>query len=182
MQPHRREDYCTKVTAVTPDSNCPIPIFLDFLHTIFAGDNELIDYIQIVLGYCLTGETREHAMFFGYGTGANGKSVLLSTVAGIMGDYCKSVHADTFTITGSNQHPTDVAGLVGARLVKCPEVEQGRRRAEAKIKQLTGGDKISARFALAWLEPNTLFFQGYFKLIHRCVQVSFPKSFRPASR
>jgi putative DNA primase/helicase len=142
----RRLDYCTKVAAVDADENCPIPIFLNFLDTIFAGDTELIDYIQKVLGYCLTGETREHAMFFGYGTGANGKSVLLSTVAGIMNDYCKTAHADTFTITGSNQHPTDVAGLMGARLVICPEVEQGRRWAETKIKSLTGGDKISARF------------------------------------
>jgi len=142
----RRLDYCTKVTAVNGDENCAIPIFTKFLETIFAGDTELIDYIQKVLGYCLTGETREHAMFFGYGTGANGKFVLLSTVAGIMHDYCKTAHADTFTITGSNQHPTDVAGLMGARLVICPEVEQGRRWAEAKIKQLTGGDKISARF------------------------------------
>ena len=144
LQPHRREDYCTKITAVSPGGACPM--FLDFLHTIFAGDNQLIDYIQIVLGYCLMGDIREHAMFFGYGTGANGKGVLLSTVAGIMGDYCKTAHADTFTITGSNQHPTDVAGLMGARLVICPEVEQGRRWAEAKIKGLTGGDKISARF------------------------------------
>jgi putative DNA primase/helicase len=143
--PHRREDYCTKITAVSADRECPIPIFLHFLDTIFAGDTELVNYIQTVLGYCLTGETREHAMFFGYGTGANGKSVLLSTVAGIMGDYAKTAHVDTFTITGSNQHPTDVAGLMGARLVICPEVEQGRRWAEAKIKSLTGGDRISAR-------------------------------------
>jgi putative DNA primase/helicase len=146
--PHRREDYCTKITAVSADGKCPIPIFLHFLDTIFAKDKKLIDYIQTVLGYCLTGETREHAMFFGYGTGANGTSVLLSTVAGIMGDgYCKTAHADTFTITGSNQHPTDIAGLMGARLVICPEVEQGRRWAESKIKSLTGGDRISARLA-----------------------------------
>jgi putative DNA primase/helicase len=143
---HRREDYCTKITAVSSDAKCPIPIFLAFLDTIFARDKALISYIQKVLGYCLTGDTREHALFFGYGTGANGKGVLLSTVAGIMNTYCVSAHPDTFTVTGSNQHPTDVAGLMGARLVICPEVEQGRRWAEAKIKSLTGGDRISARF------------------------------------
>jgi putative DNA primase/helicase len=143
FHPHRREDYCTKITSVAPGGACPM--FLGFLKTIFAGDHELIDYLQKVFGYCLTGEIREHAMFFGYGTGANGKGVLLSTIAGIMGDYCKTAHVDTFTITGSNQHPTDVAGLMGARLVICPEVEQGRRWAEAKIKGLTGGDRISAR-------------------------------------
>jgi putative DNA primase/helicase len=124
--------------------NCPI--FLEFLNRIFAGDKDLIAYIQKAIGYCLTGDIREHAMFFGYGTGANGKSVLLSTVAGTMGSYCKTAHQDTFTTTGVTQHPTDVAGLIGARLVICGKVEQGRRWAEAKIKSLTGGDRISARF------------------------------------
>jgi putative DNA primase/helicase len=146
LREHRGFDYITKITEIGPDENMAIPIFLGFLDTIFAKDKELIGYIQKVLGYCLTGDTREHAMFFGYGTGANGKGVLLSTVAGIMSEYCKTAHVDTFTITGSDQHPTDVAGLMGARLVICPEIEQGRRWAEAKIKSLTGGDKISARF------------------------------------
>jgi putative DNA primase/helicase len=144
LQPHRREDYCTKLTAVTPGGECPL--FLEFLNKIFKEDNDLINYIQKVLSYCLTGDTSLHAMFFGYGTGANGKSVLLSTVSNILGDYCKSAHIDTFTITGAAQHPTDVAGLMGARLVICSEVEQGRRWAESKIKELTGGDRIAARF------------------------------------
>jgi putative DNA primase/helicase len=146
LREHRRLDYITKLAEAGMDGGCPTPIFTAFLTTIFAGDKELVWYVQKVLGYCLTGETREHAMFFGYGTGANGKSVLLSTVAGIMSNYCKIAHVDTFTITGSDQHPTDVAGFMGARLVICPEIEQGRRWAEAKIKSLTGGDKISARF------------------------------------
>jgi putative DNA primase/helicase len=144
LRPHSRDDYCTKITAVSPGGNCPM--FREFLNRIFAGDKDLIAYIQTALGYCLTGDIREHAMFFGYGTGANGKGVLLSTVAGVMGSYCKTAHQDTFTTTGGTQHPTDVAGLIGARLVICGEVEQGRRWAEAKIKSLTGGDRISARF------------------------------------
>jgi putative DNA primase/helicase len=158
-EPHadRRLDYCTKVAAVDPDEHCPIPIFLAFLDRIFARERELIGYVQKVLGYCLTGSTREHAMFFGYGTGANGKGVLLQTVAGIMNTYCKTAHVDTFTITNSNQHPTDLAGLMGARLVICSEVEQGRRWAEAKIKSLTGGDKIAARFMRQFFEYTPQF-------------------------
>jgi putative DNA primase/helicase len=84
-RPHIPEDYITKITAVAPKGDCPR--FLAFLDRITGGDSELVSYIQRVLGYGLTGLTREHALFFGYGTGANGKSVLLSTVAGILGDY-----------------------------------------------------------------------------------------------
>jgi putative DNA primase/helicase len=143
--PHAATDYATKMVAVDPlPSKCPL--FTRFLTEIFKEDLQLIGYIQKVFGYGLTGDTREHAMFFGHGKGANGKGVLLSTIAGIMGDYCKTANADTFTITNSTQHPTDIASLMGARLVICPEVEQGRRWAEAKIKSLTGGDRISARF------------------------------------
>jgi putative DNA primase/helicase len=83
-RPHRREDYATKITAAAPGEACPN--LMEFLQTIFAGDQELIDYIQKVFGYALTGDTREHALFFFHGTGANGKSVLVSTIAGILGD------------------------------------------------------------------------------------------------
>jgi putative DNA primase/helicase len=141
---HRREDYITKSTAVAPGGDCPL--FRKFLDTIFDGDCDLIDYVQKVLGYCLTGETREHALFFLYGTGANGKSVLLSTVSGLLDRYCKTAGFETFAASSSPGHPTDIAGLRGARLVICSEVEQGRRWAESKIKSLTGGDRIEARF------------------------------------
>ena len=143
-RPHRAEDYITKITAVGPLGDCPL--FLAFLDRITGGDNELASYLQRLLGYGLTGLTREHALFFGYGTGANGKSVLLSTVAGILGDYHRSAPIDTFTATNGDRHPTDLAGLRGARLVTATETEEGRRWAESRIKQLTGGDTVSARF------------------------------------
>jgi putative DNA primase/helicase len=85
-------------------------------------------------------------MLFFYGTGANGKSVLISTISGILGGYRRVAPIDTFTVTGLPQHSTDMAGLQGARLVTAIETEDGRRWAEAKIKALTGGDKITARF------------------------------------
>ena len=134
----------TKIAAVGPGGDCPR--FLAFLDRILGGDAELVAYIRRVLGYGLTGLTREHALFFGYGTGANGKSVLLSTVAGIMGDYHRSAPIETFTASNGDSHPTDLAGLRGARLVTATETEEGRRWAESRIKQLTGGDTVSARF------------------------------------
>jgi P4 family phage/plasmid primase-like protien len=79
-------------------------------------------------------------------TGANGKSVLLSTVAGILGDYHKTAPIETFTASNVDRHPTDLAMLRGARLVTATETEEGRQWAESRIKSLTGGDRVSARF------------------------------------
>jgi putative DNA primase/helicase len=102
--------------------------------------------LQRVFGYCLTGSTREHALFFFYGTGANGKSVLINIISWILGDYQRMAPMETFTVTQNDRHPTELAWLQGRRLVTAVETEEGRRWADAKIKQLTGGDKISARF------------------------------------
>jgi putative DNA primase/helicase len=114
-----------------------------------------------VLGYGLTGLTREHALFFGYGTGANGKSVLLSTVAGILGEYHKTAPIETFTASNADRHPTDLASLRGARLVTATETEEGRRWAESRIKQLTGGDTVAARF----MRQDFFEYRPAFKLI-----------------
>ena len=102
-----------------------------------------------MFGYCITGSTREHGLFFFYGTGANGKSVLLNTVSGILGDYHRTAPIETFTASSVDRHPTELAGLQGRRLVTAIETEEGRRWAESRIKALTGGDKISARFMRA---------------------------------
>src|SRR5262249_11103413 len=110
-------------------------------------DTELAAFIQRMLGYALTGSTQEQCLFFLFGRGANGKSVLVSTVSGIFGDgYHTTAAIETFTTSASDRHPTELAGLRGARLVTAIETEEGRKWAEAKIKNLTGGDKIAARF------------------------------------
>lgn len=146
IRPQCPTDYLTKITAVAPDANCPTPTWLTFLKRIFAEDDTLIAYLQRVFGYSLTGSTQEHSMFFGYGTGSNGKSVLLETVAGIMGDYHTTAPIETFTAASGDRHPTELARLVGARLVTAAETESGRRWAESRIKTLTGGDRVAARF------------------------------------
>jgi putative DNA primase/helicase len=99
-----------------------------------------------VSGYSLTGSTREHKLFFGYGTGANGKSVFLTTLRGVLGSYAAVAAMETFTATQNEQHPCDLAMLRGARLVVAQETEGGKRWAESRIKLMTGGDAISARF------------------------------------
>ena len=110
------------------------------------GDAGLIRFIQQFLGYCLTGITREHALLFIFGPGGNGKTVLLETMVGILGDYAQTAAMDTFVASRHDRHPTELAALRGARLVAAAETEQGRAWNETKIKQLTGGDSIAARF------------------------------------
>lgn len=140
------EEGITKVTAVAPAPAATCPTFHRFLSEATGGDRELIRFLQQWAGYSLTGDTREHALAFGYGPGGNGKSVFLNTIVGIMGDYAVTAPGDTFTASMTDRHPTDLAMLRGARLVAASETEQGRTWAESRIKQLTGGDPISARF------------------------------------
>ncbi len=144
MRPHERADRMTKITTATPSGDCPI--WRQFIDEVTGGDKELQSYLQRMVGYALTGSTQEHALFFLYGTGANGKSVFVNTLATILGDYATNAPMDTFMETRTDRHPTDMAGLRGARFVAAIETEQGKRWAESKLKNLTGGDKISARF------------------------------------
>lgn len=140
----RREDYSTKKTGAEPGGDCPR--WQQFLAEITNGDDDLRAYFQRMAGYCLTGVTTEHVMFFAYGTGANGKSVFINTLAGVWGDYAVTAPMETFMASRNERHPTDIAMLRGARLVVAQEIEAGHRWAESKIKTLTGGDRISARF------------------------------------
>ena len=144
FRPHRREDYMTKMANASPGTHCPT--WHTFLSDVTAGDVDLQQYLARVAGYALTGVTTEHVMFFLYGTGANGKSVFLNTLASVWGDYATHAPIDAFMETRGDRHPTDLAKLRGARLVIATEVGEGRRWDEAKIKALTGGDTISARF------------------------------------
>jgi putative DNA primase/helicase len=143
-RPHDPADHLTKTAAVSPAGDCPG--WLGHLDKVTAGDVELQGFLKRLLGYSLTGSTMAHALFFLFGTGANGKSVVIETVAGILGDYHTAAPIETFTASTSERHPTELAGLRGARLVTAVETEEGRRWAESRIKTLTGGDRISARF------------------------------------
>ena len=144
MRPHERTDRMTKITTATPGGDCQT--WRQFIDEVTGGDKELEFYLQRMVGYALTGSTQEHALFFLYGTGANGKSVFVNTLATILGDYATNAPMDTFMETRTDRHPTDMAGLRGARFVAAIETEQSKRWAESKLKNLTGGDKISARF------------------------------------
>jgi putative DNA primase/helicase len=140
-----RAHYRTKSTAVDPVAG-DCASWRRFLGEITRQNRELQDYLQRVAGYALTGSTQEHALFFLYGTGANGKGVFLNTLRGIWQDFGAVAPMATFCEARTERHPTDLAMLRGARLVIAQETGEGRYWDEAKIKALTGGDPIAARF------------------------------------
>lgn len=162
VSPNDPAHHMTKVTAVAPAQGAlDAPIFFAFLERITGGDRDLQAFLQRMCGYMLTGDTSAQALFFAYGTGANGKSVFIDTIAAILGDYHSTAPIETFTEKGGDGHPTELARLRGARLVTAVETEQGRRWAESRIKALTGGDRIAARF----MRQDFFEFEPQFKLL-----------------
>jgi putative DNA primase/helicase len=142
----RPSDYITKkASCCCAEPGTPHPVWTGFLERI-APDPELRAFLQRFIGYSLTGATTEHKFVFAYGTGANGKSTFINTVAAILGDYATVADVGTFIAAAGERHPTDVAKLHGYRLVVAQETEKGRRWDETKIKSMTGGDKMTARF------------------------------------
>ncbi|CAN2533036.1 hypothetical+protein [Methylocapsa aurea] len=146
LRPSDPGDNITKSTTATPADRADCPRWIAFLHEATGNDDELIRFLQQWCGYSITGSIREHALVFLHGGGGEGKSTFLNTVSDILGSYATTAPMDTFTASRSDKHPTDLAMLRGARLVTASETEEGRSWAEARIKQMTGGDPISARF------------------------------------
>ena len=150
----------TKHASVAPAAVADCPLWRRFLAEATDCDEEMVGFLQRWCGYCLTGDTREHALIFLYGPGGNGKSVFLNIVAGLMGDYATTASMDTFTATRGDKHPTELAMLRGARMVSASETEEGRAWAESRIKSMTGGDPITARF----MRQDFFTYQPQFKL------------------
>ena len=137
------------------------PRWCAFLAQVTDGDADLQAYLQRVVGYCLTGSVREHVLFFVYGTGANGKSVFVNSISRLLGDYAVDINTEMLMASKSDRHPTEVARLRGARLAVGNEVEIGRSWAESRIKSLTGGDRVAARF----MRQDFFEFDPQFKLM-----------------
>jgi putative DNA primase/helicase len=116
MREHRLTDYLTKMTAVAPDT-ADCPLWMEHLKRILNNNDDLVAYLQRVLGYSLTGLVNEHALFFCYGTGANGKGVTINTVARVIANYAQTATIETFTASHTDRHTTELAALRGARLV-----------------------------------------------------------------
>lgn len=140
----------TRSTPVVPDFEAKAARWSTFLADTFAGDPALTTYIQRLLGLSLIGTHLEQILPFGWGSGANGKSTLMNVVQGVVGigvdGYSIPAPAELLLASHQRSHPTELARLSGARLVVASELEDGERFAESRIKMLTGGENIAARF------------------------------------
>ena len=160
LREHRREDLITKLAPVAYDPTAECPQFLAFLEQIMDGNQDLIRFLQRAIGYSLTGLTREQVLFLLYGLGANGKSTLLEALAMLLGDYAQQADFATFLVRRNEGPRNDIARLRGARFVSATEAESGARMSEVLVKQLTGGDTVTARF----LHQEFFDFKPEFKL------------------
>lgn len=142
----RPDDKITLHTGIPfiPIAQCPR--FIQFLDEIFGGDRELIEYIQRVVGYCLTGDVSEQCLFLCFGSGANGKSTFLELLKYIFGLYGYNLPFSAFELSARASIPNDVAAILGKRLVTAVETSESAKWNEARIKGLTGGDEITARY------------------------------------
>ena len=143
--PPEPKNLITKKSKFVYDKEAKCPTWDLFLMQIFNQDKDLIRFVQKAMGYSLSGDVTEQCLFILWGTGANGKSTFLNVLQELFGDYACTTGTETFMKKTSEQS-NDLARLKGIRLVTTTEVEQGKSLSESLIKQITGGDEITARF------------------------------------
>ncbi|OLS02900.1 phage/plasmid primase, P4 family [Tissierella creatinophila] len=161
LEEHNYEQYLSKISSIEYTDKIDTPMWEEFLKQIFDNDMELIEYIQKAVGYSMSGSTKEQCVFFCYGNGRNGKSTFLDIISEIMGDYATNIQPETIMVQsrqgGAN---SDIARLKGARFVTTVEPNEGARINEGLLKQLTGGDTVTARH----LYGKEFEFEAEFKL------------------
>ena len=137
-------DMNTRQTAV-PLKDVPTPLFDEFLKEVIE-DEDRINYLQELFGATLFGDSRFHVLPVFVGTGANGKSTLLDIISKILGDYTATMPENFLLESKSAAHPTEIARLRGVRYAVASETRPDGRFNESRVKMLTGGDILSARF------------------------------------
>jgi putative DNA primase/helicase len=145
--PDPDKDFHSRSTSVGP-RQMATPRWMRFLTDTFGDDAEgleMIDYLQLLLGYSITGDVGAQVLPFLWGEGKNGKSVLLDAFMKLLGDYADAAPPGFLMAKPFEGHPTDLAELHGRRVYVCSEIKPGDRFDEARVKHLTGGDRIKAR-------------------------------------
>jgi len=146
IREQRQEDFITRIANVEYDRSAECPAWKKFIMEIMDYNTDLIRFIQTAAGWAITGDTSEQSMFILFGTGANGKSTFLNTIMNLLGDYAIATPTETFMRKTGEQISNDLARLRGTRFVTTTEAEYGRKLSEPLIKQITGNDKMTARF------------------------------------
>ena len=144
LRPHNPADRITQLADVVFDPNATCTTWLSSLKLYFDGDDELTRYVQQLLGYSISGDTREHILPIAFGTGNNGKSTVWNSAAELLGDYAALAN-DTLLMGTKDNHPTDKASLYQKRFVAISEPEKGSHLKESRVKELTGDNMITAR-------------------------------------
>jgi len=141
------EDLIRLVAGAPYDKTAQCPRWIQFVNEIFDNNTSVVEFVHHVAGYSLTGSTKEQGLFMLIGKGANGKSVFLEVLRAVFAEYSFGAPFSTFERSlVPSQNSNDIAALAGKRLVTTSESMEGITLNEAKLKQLTGGDVISARF------------------------------------
>jgi putative DNA primase/helicase len=162
LQEHDKKNTISKYVDFDYNQSATCPMFLAYLDRIFRSNpnkTEIIKFLQRAMGYTLSGLTDEQCLFLLYGSGANGKSVFLDVFLALVGEYGTTTQSKTFT-TDRGEISNDIAALAGRRFVCASENSSDSRLDESLIKQLTGGEVISARF----LHKEFFTFRPRFKL------------------
>lgn len=157
---HLKEDFITRIAPVQYDPKATAPIFEEFIFKIFLGKRDIINFVQRVFGYALSGDCGEQKLFILHGGGRNGKSTLVNAILEVMGDYGIQAPPQLLMASKFDRHPTEIAGLRNARLVVASETSEGRWLNEALVKSLTGQDRITARL----MRENFFSFTPEFKI------------------
>ena len=151
----------SKTTSVAPEFDRDCPRWVQFLKETTGNDTDFIGYLQRYAGYCLTGLVNEQMLMYLWGGGGNGKSVFLNVLSAILHNYAVTAPGRVFTQSLVEQHPTELAMMAGARLVLASEVAYGKKWDGERIKMLTGGEKITARF----MRQDDFTFMPTFKIL-----------------
>ena len=138
---HRPRDFITKSTSVDPGEQGK-ELWMDALDRIFLGDQELIDYVQRVVGLAAIGKVYVEALIISYGAGRNGKSTFWNTILHVLGSYSGRLSADTLTVGCRRNIKPELAEVFGKRLVIAAELEEGQRLNTSIIKQLCSTDDL----------------------------------------
>src|SRR6185312_6906186 len=148
LRPHDRHDFITRVCPVPFEPKADRSTYLRFLETTFHGHDSVAKFVRELSGCIVTGEVTDQALYIFNGDGSNGKNVLVDAWKSALGEgeYAHSDAAELLVGDGWERHPTEKTGLRGARLVVCSETGEDGMLDETKMKSLTGGDTVTARY------------------------------------
>lgn len=153
LKKHDPNDLITKQLYFNYDINAKSPYYFDrvirellIIDEVDTEDeNSLLHFFYESVALCLHGDIFTEAIWFMFGSGANGKTVISSFLFDFFGDYAKKLPASSLIERGETI-PNDIAMLTGARFVLAEEMPDGKMMNVSKIKEITGGDKLTARF------------------------------------